>query len=688
MEIIQFFGRLHPIILHLPIGILVVAFIMEWMGRKEKYGKLLPAVGFAIQLGMWSAILAAVSGYLLSWEGGYDDTMLWRHKWLGIGTAVISVIVYFLHKGKNSRAGKKFFFPFFGMLMLLIGATGHLGGSLTHGSDFLTDPFLGEKKKETIAISNMDSAMIFQDLIQPIFKQKCVGCHNESKNKGELLMSTIEGIKKGGETGAFLIGGDPTKSLFLKRVHLPLEEKKHMPPKGKKQLTKDEISLLEWWVHQGGYFDQRIVELTQPEAIKTILAKYMEVDKSVFALNIEPAKASAIQQLRQSGIPIKTVSKEKPFVAVSLRGRKNLDKNMLKQLRNISTQLIELDLSETNMNDDLLSYLEDFPHLQKIFLQKTQVTGKNIKVLEGLEYLEYLNLYGTPLEDEALGPIAKFAGLQNIYLWQTNLSPKAIEQLKNTRPRLKINTGIEEEIFGSAELKSPLILIENDIFTDSVLVEFKINFRGVDIFYTLDGTIPDSTSLRYSEPFYVKKTAEIQVIGKKEGWGTSLPAERTVVRAKYQVADITLNKAPNDRYKAEGSSSLINFKKGTTNFTEGEWLGYEKSGVTATLDMGKNLEVSNISVSALDGNNSYIFFPKQINISVSTNGKKFKKVVEKSIPLKNGPEPPSIKNFILPFDAQNARYIKVEIKSNLVNPKWHPAPGAPCWIFIDEIMVE
>ena len=181
---------------------------------------------------------------------------------------------------------------------------------------------------------------------------------------------------------------------------------------------------------------------------------------------------------------------------------------------------------------------------------------------------------------------------------------------------------------------------------------------------------------------------QIQVIAKKEGWGTSPSSQKTVVRAKYQIAEVKLNQKPNDRYKAEGAFSLANFKKGTINFTEGEWLGYEGAHMTATLDMGKMLEVSNISVSALEATGSYIFFPKQLNVSVSSDGKNFKNVAKKSIPTTLVPEPPFVKNFILPFETQNARYIKVEVKSNLVNPSWHPAPGANCWIFVDEIMVE
>lgn len=688
MDITQFFGRLHPLFLHLPIGILALAFVMEFLGKKPKYAALLPAVGFAIQLGMWSAILVAISGYVLSWEGGYDQTMLNRHQYLGIGTAVLAVLVYLLHQNKKSALGKKLFFPLFAGLMLLIGITGHLGGSLTHGSDFLVEPFSGKQNQEDIVISHMDSAMIFQDLIQPIFKQKCIRCHNDSKIKGDLLMTSIEGIKKGGKNGAFLKAGRSSQSLFLQRAHLPLEEKKHMPPKGKKQLTKDELVLLRWWVDEGAAFDKPIASLQQPEEIKIILAKYLEVDRSVFALDIPPASAATIQELKQAGISISPVSKEKSLLNASLAGRKDVDKNILKKLQGISEQLISLDLSNTNMDDQLVSYLSDFPHLQKLFLQKTAIKGQPLKALEKLNYLEYLNLYDTPLEEEAIQSLAKFPALKNLYLWQTNLSAQAINQLKEQRPKLQINAGADASIFGTSRLKAPVILVDKEIFTDSIRVAFQTNFKGLNLFYTLDGTAPDSNATKYSEPFTLNKTTHIQVIAQKEGWETSPPAQQSVVQAKYTAARIKLNKAPNEKYKADGAKSLINLKKGSTNFSEGEWLGYEKSHVTVTLDMGESIELSGVSVSALESTGSYIFFPKNINVLISKDGKQYEAVKEKSIPTTAAPEPALTRLFLLNFEPQMARFVQVKIKSNLFNPPWHPAPGAPCWIFIDEIMVE
>ncbi len=688
MEIIQFLGRLHPLILHLPIGILAIAFLMEWMSRKEKFSSFAPAVGFAIQIGMWSSILAAISGYLLSWEGGYDETILTRHQYLGIATAAISVIVYFLHQRKKSKFGRKFYFPIFGLLMVLIGVTGHLGGSLTHGSDFLTEPFSGEKENGKVALTNLDSAQIFQDLIQPIFKSKCVRCHNGSKLKGDLLMTSIRGLQNGGRNGKIFEAGNPKNSLFLQRVHLPLEEKKHMPPKGKKQLTNDEIALLEWWVSTGASFEEIIENLEQPENIKSILTKFTQSDQSVFALNIPPANENTIQKLRQSGYSVKIISKEKPFVTINLRGRKDLDKTTFKQLKKVSQQLIELDLSETNMNDDLLSYLGDFPHLQKLFLQKTAIKGANLNKLKDLKYLEYLNLYDTPLEDKSVEYFAKFASLKNLYLWQTNINPDVISQLKNNRPKLNINFGIENDIFGSAQLKPPVIKVENDIFKDTISVALEMKFKGVNIFYTLDGTQPDSTSLKYSSPINLSQTAEIQAIAYKEGWYKSEISNRSIVRAKYQPAGIKLNIQPNDKYKADGAKSLINFKKGTTDFAAGEWLGYQGKHVYATLDLGTEEEISSVSVSALEATSSYIFYPKNVEILISKDGKKFTSIVQKSIPTTVKPLPSEMKNFVLNFPKQNAQFIRVKIQSNLKNPKWHPAPGAPCWIFIDEIMVE
>ena len=104
--------------------------------------------------------------------------------------------------------------------------------------------------------------------------------------------------------------------------------------------------------------------------------------------------------------------------------------------------------------------------------------------------------------------------------------------------------------------------------------------------------------------------------------------------------------------------------------------------------MGELIDLSGVTISALESTGSYIFFPKNLEVQLSSDGKRYQSVAQKAIPTTQGPTPPESRNFILKFDSQSARYVKVLVKSNLNNPKWHPAPGAPCWVFVDEIMVE
>ncbi|NBS04148.1 MAG: DUF1549 domain-containing protein [Verrucomicrobia bacterium] len=85
---------------------------------------------------------------------------------------------------------------------------------------------------------------------------RCFKCHSHAsgKNKGGLVMDSLAGLTTGGDGGAALIPGDPTKSLFLQNI-LSTDPEKMMPPKGER-LTKDEVTLLQNWVKAGAVWPQ------------------------------------------------------------------------------------------------------------------------------------------------------------------------------------------------------------------------------------------------------------------------------------------------------------------------------------------------------------------------------------------------------------------------------------------------
>nr|MCU0354948.1 ribonuclease inhibitor [Cytophagales bacterium] len=277
-EWVLFFGRFHPLVVHLPIGILVIAALIEFAARSPKLAALREANRFVLFWGAVTATLACVIGYMLAQSGGYDEDALGKHQWLGYGVAAAAWVAYLL---KNVPGGllHKAYRPVFGVAVLLLFGAGHYGGNLTHGSDYLTQYMpqplravagLPPRKEPAAAkkITDINQAVVFTDLVQPTLEQSCVNCHNAEKQKGDLRMDSHEFLLKGGEHGPVLVAGRADESEMLKRIHLPLEDDDHMPPKGKPQPTDQQIALLTWWINQGAPVDKKVAELKVTDDMK------------------------------------------------------------------------------------------------------------------------------------------------------------------------------------------------------------------------------------------------------------------------------------------------------------------------------------------------------------------------------------------------------------------------------------
>lgn len=84
----------------------------------------------------------------------------------------------------------------------------------------------------------------FQQEIVPLLKTRCVACHGPTRKEGKLNLALATGIKRGGEHGVVIVGGDLEKSLLWKRVTAG-----EMPPD--QPLSNDEQKLLQRWILAG-----------------------------------------------------------------------------------------------------------------------------------------------------------------------------------------------------------------------------------------------------------------------------------------------------------------------------------------------------------------------------------------------------------------------------------------------------
>ena len=442
MNFSELIGHFHPVLVHLPIGILLLAALFQLLAFRPKYASMHAATSIALFWGMISAIVSCISGYLLSLSGDYDEELVETHMWFAIATASVSLIAYLFNRWENEFAKWVIL-----LMVPLIFVTGHLGGSLTHGSDYLTKRFSKDStvEKEIKPIADVQEVNAYADIIQPIFESKCYGCHNKSKKKGKLRLDEPEFILKGGKDGEVIKPGNADESDMMKRLLLPRNEEDHMPPKEKPQLKDNEIELIHWWIATGATFDKKTKDLEQPEKIKPVLLSLQKevkkVPPDVPQGMVEKADEKALQKFKQRGIVVLPVAQNSNYLTVNFIIVDSVSYNDVALLLPIKKQLVWLNLSGKKISDTLLTPIAQLVNLTRLQLDNTLITDKGLALLRSLINLQYLNLVGTKVTKNGIMQLKGLSKLQAIYFYKTFITASEWPTLKSNFPNVTLDTG-------------------------------------------------------------------------------------------------------------------------------------------------------------------------------------------------------------------------------------------------------
>ena len=282
LDLSTFLGRMHPLVVHLPIGFLLIAAVFHLASYFPKYDNLGKATELALLLGVFLGVIACLLGWLLSNTGDYSYQLLENHKLSGIGLTALSLILYFFlsDKGKSIiELPKKVLSAIFLSIIALMSYAGHQGANLTHGTEYLTLATLTEIKREIP--EKIEDVLVFEDLIQPILDKKCTQCHQSSKRKGELVLSSFEGILKGGKNGPIISSGKIEESEIIRRLTLEREHEDFMPSDGKTPLTKNELAILKWCItHEAVNKDVSFLSLKSHQEIMDDVEVYLGYKKA------------------------------------------------------------------------------------------------------------------------------------------------------------------------------------------------------------------------------------------------------------------------------------------------------------------------------------------------------------------------------------------------------------------------
>ncbi|SKB78403.1 FN3 associated domain-containing protein [Dyadobacter psychrophilus] len=679
----QAVGRMHPLVLHFPLVVLILYSVwVVTIDKPESTRWNAEVADTLLVIGAFTAAVAAFSGFVLSREDGYEsDTLLW-HKWLGVAISLLSIAWFGL---------RKYLMPWklvskivAGVFVLVLFVGGHLGGNLTHGEDFLISP-LGPLEEETQSVA-LEEAQVYEHLVKPVLEQKCISCHNEEKSKGNLQMQTQALLVKGGKNGVLW---DTTKAdlgLMISRLHLPLDDKKHMPPRGKVQLTEEEVVLLAAWVKAGSRFNQKVSALSGQDPVYAYAQKILGGNRTEEQYDFSAADADEVKKLNSTYRLIKSLSAESPALYVNFYNSANFKSEEIEGLMPLKKQIVSMDLSKMPLKDEDLKTLAKFPELRKLILNFTDITGATLNELKKLEKLRELSLSGTAVKMAQVKSLETFPALKKVFIWSTGLSTDELAALRKVQ-KIAFETGYRSDTV-ILPLTPPTIVNESQILSANGLVSLKHQIPQTIIRYTLDGSEPDSIhSLVYSKPVFLAKNTLLKARAYKDGWYGSKPVNRLFFKAGLHVDSVRLVKPADQRYAGRAGATLIDGVKSDNEQNSGKWLGYNED-FQSYLYFKKPVDASRITLSMLRNLGGSIFPPTRIEVWGGTDEKSLKllKVLTPEVPLKDIPGVEGIV-YEVPFEKQSVSCIKLVAKALPKLPSWHSNKGNKAWVFVDEVFV-
>lgn len=437
MSNFQILGHFHPLLVHLPIGILLLAILFEFLAYSERYAHLKPTLPLMWFFGAITAIASCLTGFVLSLSGEYDTALVNQHQWTGILLAISASSMYWW-KRKGSEGNSKWGSL---IILLLVLAAGHLGGSLTHGADYL---FKGKNvASNSIALGNVQEAMVYSDIIVPILSQRCYSCHGKNKQKGKLRLDAPEYIQKGGKSKK------PINSELVHRIQLSIHDEEHMPPKEKKQLSKAEAAFLQWWMENGHPFDKKVQELEQSEEISSYL-KTLEKGENVPVAsktyqknipaqlpeaNVQPVKKEILDDLQKMDLIILPAGQGSPFLKVNFVNVTNYSDSIFSLLSSIASNMVWLRLSGQPIGNQALTEIAKMINLTHLYLDFTSIDDEGLTHVKDLQELRYLNLVGTSITASGLNQLKKLPSLDRLFIYQTQVNVSALD------PALPVEVG-------------------------------------------------------------------------------------------------------------------------------------------------------------------------------------------------------------------------------------------------------
>jgi uncharacterized membrane protein len=676
---LQVVGRMHPMILHFPIVLLILTALIVLFAPAGALRQNL--FDYLLLFTSLSAVLTALMGFFLSVGGDYPSETISWHKWTGIAIPFILLIICVFREQLYSRL---LVFKIIAVaISALIIVAGHFGSTLTHGKNFVLAPVSDDNENK---LPPFDDALVFADLVQPILEAKCISCHNSAKAKGQLIMETKAMLIQGGKGGRPWDSAKADLGIMMRRIHLPADQKKHMPPAGKPQLDPEEMTIMESWIRQGSDFGKKISSLSSTDSLYMIAKKkFGSASEEIYTF--PPADEKEMARLSNSNRIITSIAEGSPALSVHFFNRGNFSNAAVDELAPLKDNIIDLSFVNMPFTDELLAHLRQFKQLRKLNLSATKITGKNFSELTSLPALKSLSLSGNGITPDHLTHIGTFPSLQQIYLWNTSVAQKDLPALEKEHRKVIFNLGFTGDST-IIQLSPPMLAADQDIFREELTINIRHFIQGTSIRYTLDGTEPDSIHAQeYKGGLIIKKNTMLKAKAYKKGWISSEVVRHYYFQKTFKPDSAELVTKTKDRTEIKNAHLLIDEEKSDINYTNGKWMSFSGKPMECFLFFNAPVKASNLTIGILKDISAAIMPPQKVEVWGGMD--------QHHLRLLTGYNPVQPRQMeyreILPVECNFAptelRVIKIVAWPLDKLPEWHQNKGNAGSLFVDEVFV-
>jgi len=477
-----FMGRLHIVVLHLPIGLLIGAFAIEVLGFFKRSKGFDVAAAWLFVLGAVSSVPAVISGLLLAtettgtgqnafsilWagdEGGVGETLGW-HMWLGvvlmfaaIAAAVLKVMAVKRQWVEDSAVPARGGWPLsvarLALLfsMLLLPVAGHLGGNMVHTRYYLFErspinfpqwviDFPAEEGGGNGEDNGTPDGPVLGPVadwnanIQPAMDKHCIACHGADSQKGKLRLDTLEAAMKGGTVGPSIEAGEARYSELYVRVSLPVTHDEYMPPAKKiekhGQFTAEQVAYLGEWIQA---WDGKLKDPVA--AVKPDDPKNGGSEPPKPKPLIDPA---ALKAITGAGGNAQSLSQEEDpgLLTIKFAYLKDLDPAAVAKLEPSADAVAWMTFEGSGFGDEAAKALPVMPKITRLNLKDTKVTDAGLGLLPEMPAIEWLNLFGTTVTDKGLEALKRYTTLDKLYLTGTQVTAEGVDALRKALPDTQV----------------------------------------------------------------------------------------------------------------------------------------------------------------------------------------------------------------------------------------------------------